>query len=114
MADTIFGKIADGEIDADIVYQDDDVVAFRDLNPQAPVHILIIPRKPIPTLNAAAAEDAALIGKLLLTAAQVAEQEGIAAQGYRTVVNCNAGGGQTVYHLHVHLLGGRPLHWPPG
>jgi histidine triad (HIT) family protein len=114
MADTIFGKIARGEIDADIVHEDDDVVAFRDLNPQAPVHILIIPRKPIPTLNAAEVGDAELLGKLMLAAARVAEQEGIAEQGYRTIVNCNAGAGQTVYHLHVHLLGGRPLRWPPG
>jgi histidine triad (HIT) family protein len=114
MADTIFGKIARGEIDADIVHQDDDVVAFRDLNPQAPVHILIIPRKPIPTLSAAEAGDAELLGKLMLAAAKVAEQEGIAEQGYRTIVNCNAGAGQTVYHLHVHLIGGRPLRWPPG
>ena len=114
MADTIFGKIARGEIDADIVHEDDDVVAFRDQTPPAPVHLLIIPRKPIPTLNAAEAGDAELLGKLMLAAAKVAEQEGIAEQGYRTIVNCNAGAGQTVYHLHVHLLGGRPLRWPPG
>jgi histidine triad (HIT) family protein len=114
MADTIFGKIVRGEIDADIVYEDDDVVAFRDLNPQAPVHILVIPRKPIPTLSAAESEDAALLGRLMLAAARVAEQEGIAEQGYRTIVNCNAGAGQTVYHLHLHVLGGRPLRWPPG
>jgi len=114
MADTIFGKIARGEIDADIVYEDDDVVAFRDLNPQAPVHILVIPRKPIPTLSAAESEDSALLGRLMLAAARVAEQEGIAEQGYRTIVNCNAGAGQTVYHLHLHVLGGRPLRWPPG
>lgn len=114
MADTIFGKIANGEIDADIVYQDDDVVAFRDLHPQAPVHVLIIPRKPIPTLNDATDTDATVLGKLMLTAAKVAEQEGIGEHGYRTIVNCKAGGGQTVYHLHLHLLGGRPLNWPPG
>jgi histidine triad (HIT) family protein len=112
--DTIFGKIARGEIPADIVYEDDDLVAFRDLNPQAPTHVLLIPRKPIPTLNEAGPEDAELIGRLFLAAARVAEQEGFAADGYRTVVNCNANGGQTVFHLHVHLLGGRPLQWPPG
>lgn len=112
--DTIFGKIARGEIPADIVYEDEDVVAFRDLNPQAPTHVLIIPRKPIPTLNHATDADAALIGRLLLTAAKVAEQLGFAEDGYRTVVNCNADGGQTVFHLHVHLLGGRALQWPPG
>ncbi|WP_058554947.1 histidine triad nucleotide-binding protein [Thiohalocapsa sp. ML1] len=112
--DTIFGKIARGEIPADIVYEDDDVVAFRDLHPQAPTHVLVIPRKPIPTLNHAVVEDAALIGRLFLAAAKVAEQLGFAEDGYRTVINCNADGGQTVFHLHVHLLGGRPLQWPPG
>jgi histidine triad (HIT) family protein len=112
--DTIFGKIARGEIAADIVYEDDQVVAFRDLNPQAPTHVLIIPRKPIPTLNDAADEDAALIGRLFLAAARLAREFGFAEDGYRTVVNCNANGGQTVFHLHVHLLGGRPLQWPPG
>lgn len=114
MSDTIFGKIANGEVEADLVYEDEAVVAFRDLNPQAPVHILVIPRKPIPTLSDAEADDAELLGRLLLAAAKVAEQEGIAEQGYRTVINCKAGGGQTVYHLHVHLIGGRPLQWPPG
>lgn len=111
---TIFGKIASGEIKADLVYEDAEVVAFRDLNPQAPVHILVIPRKPIPSLDQAAGEDAALLGRLLLTAAEIARREGIAEYGYRTVINCNAGGGQTVFHLHVHLIGGRPLQWPPG
>jgi len=114
MSDTIFGKIATGEVAADLIYEDDEVVAFRDLNPQAPVHVLLIPRKPIRTLNEAEPEDAGLVGRLLLAAAKVAKQEGIAEQGYRTVINCNAGGGQTVYHLHVHLIGGRPLQWPPG
>lgn len=114
MSDTIFGKIARGELAADVVYEDEHVVAFRDLNPQAPVHVLLIPRKPIPTLNDADSEDSELLGRLMLAAAKVAKQEGIAEQGYRTVVNCNAAGGQTVYHLHVHLVGGRPLQWPPG
>jgi histidine triad (HIT) family protein len=114
MSETIFGKIANAEVEADLVYEDEEVVAFRDLNPQAPVHVLVIPRKPIPTLNAAQGEDAELLGRLLLTAAKIAEQEGIAEHGYRTVINCNAGGGQTVYHLHVHLIGGRALQWPPG
>lgn len=114
MSDTIFAKIANGEISADIVYEDEDLVAFRDLGPQAPTHVLVIPRKPIPTLDAAEEGDAELIGKLMLAAAKVARQEGIAEQGYRTVINCNAGGGQTVFHLHVHLIGGRPLQWPPG
>lgn len=112
--DTIFGKIASGEVPADIVYEDEHLVAFRDLSPQAPTHVLLIPRKPIPTLNDAGAEDAELIGRLFLAAAKIAKQEGFAADGYRTVINCNADGGQTVFHLHVHLLGGRSLQWPPG
>ncbi len=114
MSDTIFGKIARGEVPADLVYEDEAVVAFRDLNPQAPTHILIIPRKPISTLNDLEEEDAALVGKLFLAAKQIAAQEGIAEAGYRTVINCNGEGGQTVFHLHLHLLGGRPMGWPPG
>ena len=114
MTDTIFGKIARGEIPADLVYEDDDLVAFRDISPQAPMHILIIPRKPIATLNDAGPEDAELIGKLFLAAARVAKEAGIAERGYRTVVNCNAAAGQTVFHLHLHVLWGRPLQWPPG
>jgi histidine triad (HIT) family protein len=114
MSDTIFGKIAAGEVPADIVYEDEHVVAFRDLSPQAPTHILVIPRKPIPTLNHVEEADAELIGRMLLAAAKVAEQEGIADEGYRAVINCNAGAGQTVFHLHVHVLGGRPMRWPPG
>ena len=114
MTDTIFGKIARGEIAADLVYEDEDLVAFRDISPQAPVHLLIIPRKTIPTLNDAGPEDAELIGKLFLAAARVARESGIAERGYRTVVNCNAAAGQTVFHLHLHVLGGRPLQWPPG
>ncbi len=114
MSDTIFGRIAAGEITADIVYEDDDLVAFRDLSPQAPTHILIIPRRPIRTLNDVKEADAELVGKLFLAAAKVARQVGIAEAGYRVVVNCNAVGGQTVFHLHLHLLGGRPMQWPPG
>jgi histidine triad (HIT) family protein len=114
MSDTLFGRIASGELPADILYQDEDVVAFRDISPQAPTHLLVIPRKPIPTLNDATPEDAELLGKLLLAAARVAAQAGIAESGYRTVINCNAGAGQTVFHLHLHVLGGRPLQWPPG
>jgi len=114
MGDTIFGKIIRREIPADIVYEDDDVLAFRDLNPQAPVHVLFIPKKPIATLNDGTPEDAVLLGKVLLAAASYAKQEGFAEDGYRTVINCNTHGGQTVYHLHVHLLAGRKLTWPPG
>lgn len=114
MSDTIFGKIASGEMSADVVYEDDDVVAFRDIGPQAPTHVLVIPRKPIPTLNDLQPEDAELVGKLFLAAKRVAEQEGIAEAGYRVVVNCNAAAGQTMFHLHLHVLGGRPMRWPPG
>ena len=114
MGDTIFGKIIRREIPADIVYEDDEVLAFRDLNPQAPVHVLFIPKQPIATLNDAAPDDAVLLGKVLLAAANYAKQEGFAEDGYRTVINCNTHGGQTVYHLHVHLLAGRKLTWPPG
>lgn len=114
MSDTIFSKIIRREIPADIVYEDDDVLAFRDLNPQAPVHVLFIPKRPLATLNDAAAGDAELLGKLLLACRGFARQQGFAEQGYRTVINCNEDGGQTVFHLHVHLLAGRRLHWPPG
>jgi histidine triad (HIT) family protein len=114
MGDTIFGKIIRREIPADIVFENDDVVGFRDLNPQAPVHVLFIPKKPLPTLDDAQPADAELLGKVLLAAAGYARQEGLAEQGYRTVINCNEHGGQTVFHLHVHLLAGRRMGWPPG
>jgi histidine triad (HIT) family protein len=114
MSDTIFSKIIRREIPADIVYEDDDVLAFRDLNPQAPVHVLFIPKRPLATLNDATAPDAELLGRLLLAASAYARQEGFAETGYRTVINCNEHGGQTVFHLHVHLLAGRHMHWPPG
>ncbi|HEY0197695.1 MAG TPA: histidine triad nucleotide-binding protein [Rhodanobacter sp.] len=114
MGDTIFSKIVRREMPADIVYENDDVLAFRDLNPQAPVHVLFIPKQPLATLNDASPSDAPLLGKLLLAAADYAKQEGFAEQGYRTVINCNEHGGQTVFHLHVHLLAGRHMHWPPG
>jgi len=108
--DTIFGKIIRGELPADVVYEDDDVLAFRDVNPQAPVHILIIPKqKEIPTLNDAGVEDQALLGHMMLTAAKLAQQEGLDERGYRLIMNCNAEGGQTVYHLHLHLVGGRQM-----
>jgi histidine triad (HIT) family protein len=114
MADTIFGKIIRREIPADIVYEDDDVLAFRDLNPQAPVHVLFVPKRAIATLDEAGPGDAELLGKLLLAAAAYAREQGLAKDGYRTVINCNEHGGQTVFHLHVHLLAGRRMHWPPG
>ncbi len=106
---TIFAKIVRGEIPADIVYQDELVTAFRDIHPQAPTHILIVPNKVIPTVNDLTAEDEQVAGRLLLTAQKLAQQEGIAESGYRLLINCNRDGGQEVFHLHLHLLGGRPL-----
>jgi histidine triad (HIT) family protein len=111
--DTLFSKIIRREIPADIVYEDDLAIAFRDIQPQAPVHILVIPKKPIVKLADANPEDQALLGHLLLTVQRVAAQEGL-TNGYRTVINTGKDGGQTVYHLHIHLLGGRALAWPPG
>lgn len=107
--ETIFSKIVRGEIPADIVYQDDRVTAFRDINPQAPTHILIIPNKIIPTVNDVTPEDEAVLGHLFIVAAKVAAQEGIAEDGYRLLVNCGRHGHQEVFHLHMHLFGGRPL-----
>ena len=114
MSDCIFCKIAAGEIPADLVYEDDQVVGFRDLNPQAPTHVLLIPRRHIASLNELQPEDEAIIGRLYSAAAKVAAQEGFAETGYRTVINCNEDGGQTVFHVHLHLLGGRRMSWPPG
>jgi histidine triad (HIT) family protein len=113
MSDCIFCKIIAGEIPADIVYQDDLVIGFRDLNPQAPTHVLLIPRKHIATINNIEAEDEAIVGRLLSAAKQVAKQEGLAEDGYRIVMNCNEAAGQTVFHIHLHLLGGRNMTWPP-
>ena len=110
--DTIFDKILRGDIPCDEVYSDDRCLAFRDIAPQAPLHVLVIPRKPIESLRSAAEEDAALLGHLLLLAARVAKQEGL--DDFRTVINSGTGAGQTVFHLHVHVIGGRPLDWPPG
>ncbi|MFP4100911.1 histidine triad nucleotide-binding protein [Coleofasciculus sp.] len=113
MSETIFSKIIRREIPADIVYEDDLVLAFNDITPKAPVHILLIPKKPIPQLAAVESQDHALMGHLLLTAKRVAEQVGL-NQGYRVVINNGADGGQTVDHLHLHILGGRQMDWPPG
>ena len=109
---TIFGKIAAGEMTADTVYEDDQCVAFRDVNPQAPTHILVIPRKEIPMLQDMSSEDEGLVGHLFMVAKQVAEQEGL--KDYRLVINNGSGAGQSVFHLHVHILGGRAFAWPPG
>jgi histidine triad (HIT) family protein len=111
---TIFDKIISREIPADIVHEDDEVIGFRDVNPQAPVHVLFIPKRPIATLNDLVPSDAELMGKLHLCAAAFAKREGFAEAGYRTVINCNRDGGQSVYHIHLHLLAGRALNWPPG
>ena len=114
MSDTIFGKIIRREIPADIVYEDDEILAFRDITPRAPVHVLFIPKKPVATLNDLQPDDAALVGRLVLAAAAYAKKEGFAQSGYRTVFNCNQDAGQSVFHIHLHLLAGRPLGWPPG
>lgn len=113
-SDCLFCKVASGEIPADKVAEADDWVAFRDINPQAPTHILIIPRRHIPTLNDVDEGQEELIGRLFLAAKRIAGEEGIAESGYRTVFNTQAGAGQSVFHIHVHLLGGRDLGWPPG
>lgn len=106
---TIFSKIVQGEARADIVYQDDRATAFRDINPQAPIHILIVPNRPIPTTNDVTEDDEADLGHLFIVAARLAREAGIAEDGYRLIVNCNRHGGQVVFHLHMHLLGGRQL-----
>ena len=110
----LFCKIAAGELPATVVHQDNDVVAFRDLHPQAPTHILVIPRKHIATVNALDDGDAPVVGKLFLTARDLAARLGFADDGYRLVMNTNRDGGQTVFHIHLHLLAGRQCHWPPG
>lgn len=112
--DTIFGKILRKEIPADIVYEDDKCIAFRDVNPVAPKHLLVIPRKPIERLSQATADDAELLGHLMLAAKTVAKQEGLVESGFRIVINDGRDGAQSVYHLHIHIIGGRLLNWPPG
>lgn len=110
--DCLFCRIARQELPVPLVYDSDDIVAFRDINPQAPTHILVVPRSHIASLNQAT--DAALLGRMSLAAAEIAAREGIAEAGYRTVVNTNSDAGQTVFHIHLHLLGGRTMEWPPG
>lgn len=114
MSDCLFCKMVSGEIQPDTVYEDDNVLAFRDLNPQAPTHVLVIPKRHISTINDLNSDDAELVGQLYLAAKQVAEIDGIAEDGFRTVMNCNAGAGQSVFHIHLHVLGGRSMQWPPG
>ena len=106
---TLFERIIQGELPATFLYRDDRVVAFRDIHPRAPTHLLIVPVKPIPTSNDVTGDDEGLLGHMLVVAAQLAAQQGIARDGYRLIINCNAHGGQEVYHLHIHLLGGKPL-----
>ena len=110
---TIFTKIIEKQIPADILFEDDRVLAFSDINPQAPVHFLVIPKKEIATTNDITGEDEALVGYMHRIAAKVAAEQGVAQDGFRTVMNCNKHGGQTVYHIHLHVLAGKPLGWPP-
>ncbi|MBE9550373.1 MAG: histidine triad nucleotide-binding protein [Proteobacteria bacterium] len=114
MSEDLFEKIVAREIPADIVYETDSVLAFRDINPQAPIHILIIPKQKIRTINDIADGQATLVGELYLAARDIAKQQGFAEDGYRVVMNCGENAGQAVWHIHLHLLAGRPLAWPPG
>ncbi|MDD5200803.1 MAG: histidine triad nucleotide-binding protein [Terrimicrobiaceae bacterium] len=111
---TLFEKIITREIPADIVFEDDQCLAFRDINPQAPIHVLLVPKRPIPRLGAAAPADHALLGHLLIKAGELAGMLGVGESGFRVVINHGPDGGETVPHLHLHILGGRPLAWPPG
>lgn len=112
--DTIFGKILRGEIPSKEAYSDDEFYAFHDINPAAPVHILVIPRKPIPKISDATEADAELLGRMMLVANRIAQDHGLSESGYRLVINCGEGAGQSVFHVHLHILGGRPMSWPPG
>jgi len=114
MTNCLFCRIASGEIPAKIVYEDDDVLAFEDINPQAPMHVLVIPRVHVATLNDLTAAHESLVGAMVRAAAHIAKKRGVAESGYRTVFNCNAAAGQTVFHIHLHVLGGRTFAWPPG
>jgi len=113
-SECLFCSFVAGEIPTDIIYESDSVIAFRDINPQAPTHVLIIPRRHIATINDIEESDAELVGRLYLAAGEIAKREGFSKAGYRTVMNCNSDAGQTVFHIHLHLLGGRELSWPPG
>jgi histidine triad (HIT) family protein len=114
MTDCLFCKIRDGEIPCDIIYEDEHVLAFFDVNPQAPLHLLIIPRKHIATVNDISADDEPVMGRMFAAAKIIAAQQGVSADGYRLVVNCNRKAGQSVFHIHMHLLAGRAMNWPPG
>ncbi|MDH3586612.1 MAG: histidine triad nucleotide-binding protein [Gammaproteobacteria bacterium] len=112
--DCLFCKIVNGDLGADIVYENESLIAFRDINPIAPTHILLIPRRHVATMNDLQDGDASLVGELFLTAARIAANEGLAEDGYRVVMNCNEAAGQSVFHIHLHLMGGRAMTWPPG
>tara|TARA_B100001029_G_scaffold179666_1_gene190211 strand:+ start:963 stop:1307 length:345 start_codon:yes stop_codon:yes gene_type:complete len=114
MSKTLFERIIDREIEADIVWENERIIAFNDISPQAPTHILIVPKKVIPSLNDLKEEDRDLIGEMFIVAKNIAAEKGISKDGYRTIFNTNDDGGQTVYHLHLHLIGGRKMTWPPG
>lgn len=114
MDECLFCKLVEGKVPAKIVYQDESAVAIEDINPQSPVHLLVLPRKHVTSLKEAGAEDEALLGHLHLVAAQLARERGLESKGYRTVINNGVWAGQSVFHLHVHVLGGRAFHWPPG
>ncbi len=114
MSTCLFCRVVEGEIPSKKVFEDDELVAFHDVNPQAPTHVLIIPRRHVATVNDLVAEDSALVGRMVLRAAAIARSLGVAERGYRLVVNCNAEAGQSVFHVHLHVLGGRPMLWPPG
>ncbi len=113
-SDCLFCKILAGDIPAEIVYESETAIAFRDINPKAPTHVLIIPRRHIPTINEISADDHEIVGSLYSAAREIAATEGFSDAGYRAVMNCNEAAGQTVFHIHLHLLGGRALSWPPG
>lgn len=114
MSKTLFTQIRDREIEADIVYEDDEIMAFRDINPQAPLHVLVVPKEPIETVNDLEPRHAETVGRLFLVARDLAAENGYSEEGYRLVMNTNAGAGQTVFHIHLHLLAGRRFSWPPG
>jgi histidine triad (HIT) family protein len=114
MTDCLFCKIANKELDADIIYEDDNCIAFNDINPKAPTHVLVIPKKHIATMNDISDDETELAGHLFQIAKKIAKDLDIAEAGYRVLMNCNQGGGQEVYHIHLHLLGGRQMTWPPG
>ena len=114
MTDCLFCKISAGEIPADIVHETESTLAFRDINPQAPTHVLVIPRRHIATIDELGENDKTIVGEMFLAAKEIARAEGIAEQGYRAVMNCNRAAGQTVFHIHLHVVGGRDMDWPPG